>query len=247
MAAPSLTAPRGVDSTIGHPRRDAPTILFDQIIKRAATVSDTISTETMDWTRLPTINASRVSLRWVSEEDVDALYRIFSNAEVMRYWSTPPLADRNAAIELLQEIHDGFRLQTSLKWGIARRTDDALIGTTTLFNLDLDNHRAEIGYGLDRAHWGKGYMNEALQALLVYAFEELALHRIEADVDPRNSASIKTVERLGFQPEGYLRERWQVNGEIQDSLFYGLLRPDWEAVNNQVNLKSQILNLRSQT
>lgn len=186
----------------------------------------------MDWQTLPTINASRVSLRWISEEDVDALYRIFSHKEVMRYWSTPPLADRNAAVELLHEIHDGFQRRTLLKWGIARRTDDALIGTTTLFNLDFSNHRAEIGYGLDRAHWGNGYMNEALQALLAYAFQELALHRIEADVDPRNSASIRTVERLGFQREGYLRERWQVNGEIQDTLFYGLLRPDWERVKN---------------
>ena len=184
----------------------------------------------MDWKSLPTINASRVSLRWISEEDVEALYRIFSNAEVMRYWSTPPLADRDAAVKLLQEIHDGFRRQTSLKWGITRRIDDALIGTATLFNLHLDNRRAEIGYCLDRSQWGNGYMNEALQALLGYAFGELALRRIEADVDPRNSASLQTVERLGFQREGYLRERWQVNGEIQDTVFYGLLRADWEAV-----------------
>jgi len=194
----------------------------------------------MDWTSLPTINANRVSLRWISEKDVDALYRIFSNTEVMRYWSTPPLPDRNAAVKLLHEIHDDFQSQTFLKWGIARRTDDALIGTTTLFNLDLKSHRAEIGYCLDRDEWGKGYMNEALQAVLAYAFIELAMHRIEADVDPRNSASIRTIERLGFQREGYLRERWQVNGEIQDTVFYGLLRPEWEAVTTQTNLKSQI-------
>ncbi len=193
----------------------------------------------MDWKSLPTINAGRVTLRWITEKDVDALYRIFSHPEVMRYWSTPPLADRNAAVKLLHEIHDGFRRQALLKWGVARCADDALIGTTTLFNLDFDNHRAEIGYGLDRAHWGNGYINEALQALLAYAFEELALHRIEADVDPRNTTSIRTVERLGFKQEGYLRERWQVNGEIQDSLFYGLLRPDWEAVKTQTHLKSQ--------
>lgn len=187
----------------------------------------------MDWKIFPTINANRVSLRWISEEDVDALHRIFSHPEVMRYWGAPPLADRNAAVKLMEEIHDGFRQEKNLKWGIARRTDDALIGTATLFNLNLDNHRAEIGYGLDRAHWGMGYMNEALQALLEFAFEELALHRIEADVDPRNTASIRTVERLGFQREGYLRERWQVNGEIQDTVFYGLLRPDWEATRSQ--------------
>ena len=71
-------------------------------------------------------------------------------------------------------------------------------------------------------------MQETLKAVLTFAFEVLEFHRIEADVDPRNVASIRTLERLGFQREGYLRERWQVNGEIQDALFYGLLRPDWE-------------------
>jgi RimJ/RimL family protein N-acetyltransferase len=101
------------------------------------------------------------------------------------------------------------------------------MGSLTLFNLDFNHRRAEIGYALGREHWGQGYMNEALQAVLAYAFETLDLHRIEADIDPRNIASIKTVERLGFKREGYLRERWQINGEIQDAFFYGLLRQEW--------------------
>jgi ribosomal-protein-alanine N-acetyltransferase len=187
----------------------------------------------MDWKRLPTIDARRVSLRWISEKDLDDLYSIFSHPEVMRYWSTPPLADRAAASKLLAEIHDGFQRQSVLKWGLARRTDDTLIGTTTLFNLDFNNRRAEIGYALGRAYWGQGYMREALQATLDYAFGVLDLHRIEADVDPRNAASIRTLERLGFQREGFLRERWQVNGEIQDALFYGLLRPEWVSASNK--------------
>ena len=182
----------------------------------------------MDWTQFPTIDANRISLRWISSQDVDALYNIFSNPEVMRYWSTPPLPDRDAAVELMNEIQEGFRQQTLLKWGIARRADDALIGTTTLYNLDFSNRRAEMGYALGREHWGQGYMAEALQALLAYCFEVLDLRRIEADVDPRNAASIQTLERLGFQREGFLRERWEVDGEIQDALFYGLLREEWK-------------------
>ena len=188
----------------------------------------------MDWERLPTIAAQRVSLRWITEDDVDALYAIFSHPEVMRYWSTPPLADRDAAVSLMNEIHDGFKRHTLLKWGIARNTDDALIGTTTLFNLDFNSRRAELGYGLGRDHWGNGYMHEALTALLTYAFDELEFRRLEADVDPRNVGSIRTVERLGFQREGYLRERWQVNGEIQDALFYGLLRSEFRGLRSQI-------------
>jgi len=98
--------------------------------------------------------------------------------------------------------------------------------------IDLTHRRAEIGYAQGRAYWGQGYMQEALKAVLNHAFEILNLHRIEADVDPRNAASVRTLERLGFQREGYLRERWQVNGEIQDAFYYGLLRPDWDRLNS---------------
>ena len=182
----------------------------------------------MNWERLPAINTNRLSLRWISAEDVDDVYTIYSDPEVMRYWSTPPLADRNAASKLVSEIHESFKRRELLKWGIALRRDDTLIGSVTLFHPDFTHRRAEIGYALGRAHWGQGYMQETLKAVLTYAFEVLEFHRIEADVDPRNVASIRTLESLGFQREGYLRERWQVNGEIQDALFYGLLRPDWE-------------------
>jgi [ribosomal protein S5]-alanine N-acetyltransferase len=152
----------------------------------------------------------------------------------MRYWSSPPLKDREAARTLLSDIHDKFQRREYFQWGIARLKDDTLIGISTLFHVESNNHRAEIGYALGREHWGSGYIQEAVRALLGYAFSELNLHRIEADVDPRNKASIRTLERLGFQKEGYLRERWKVNGEIQDALFYGLLRREWEAARQAV-------------
>jgi len=72
-------------------------------------------------------------------------------------------------------------------------------------------------------------MHEALQALLGFAFQILELNRLEADIDPRNLASAKTLERLGFQKEGHLRERWIVNDEVSDTDLYGLLHRDWEA------------------
>ncbi len=181
----------------------------------------------MHWERLPTIEANRICLRWISEADTDAFYAVYSNPEVMRYWSTPPLADREAAAGLIKKIQEDWKRRIILKWGIALRPDDQLIGSLTLFNLDFNHRRAEIGYALGREHWGHGYMNEALMTLLKYAFESLDLHRIEADVDPRNAASIRTLEKLGFQREGVLRERWQINGEIQDAYFYGLLRHEW--------------------
>jgi RimJ/RimL family protein N-acetyltransferase len=68
---------------------------------------------------------------------------------------------------------------------------------------------------------------EAVQLLLDFAFGTLGLHRIEADADPRNERSLRLLERQGFRREGYLRERWHHNGEIQDAIFLGLIRSEW--------------------
>jgi ribosomal-protein-alanine N-acetyltransferase len=181
----------------------------------------------MNSTRLTDIDAQRVRLRTIAESDLEQLYAIFSDPKVMRYWSTPPLESIEEARTLLKEIQAGNQERTMLKWGVALKSTDIMIGTVTLFNLDQAQGRAEIGYAQARAYWGQGYIHEALQSLLTYTFEEMKLRRIEADVDPRNAASIKTLERLGFQKEGFLRERWHVGGEIQDALFYGLLEREW--------------------
>jgi RimJ/RimL family protein N-acetyltransferase len=183
----------------------------------------------MDWENLITINTSRLSLRALTAADTDDFFAIYSDPEVMRYWSTPALANRDAAAKLIAEIQEGFSRHELLKWGIALRSDDRVIGSATLFHPDFTHRRVEVGYALGRAYWGQGYMQEALTAIFNYAFDTLNFHRIEADVDPRNAGSVRILERLGFQREGYLRERWQVNDEIQDALFYGLLRPDWQA------------------
>jgi RimJ/RimL family protein N-acetyltransferase len=189
---------------------------------------------------LPRINAKRVCLRGLVESDIDSLFEIFSDEQVMRYWSGPPLTDRQAAKALFEEIELANSLGSMKKWGIATLENDTVIGTATLFHLELSNGRAEIGYAQNRKMWGQGLMNEALQALLDYAFNQLKLRRLEADVDPRNLASIRTLERLGFQREGFLRERWHVNGEIQDAYFYGLLHREWRTLESSglSNVKS---------
>ena len=177
--------------------------------------------------QLPEIVADRIRLRTIHDSDFDQIFAIFSDPKVMRYWSTPPLRSIDQVRALMKEIETGNEEGSMLKWGVALKSTDTVIGTVTLFNLDLTHGRAEVGYAQAQAYWGHGYIHEALQALLTYAFEEMKLRRIEADADPRNTASIKTLERLGFKKEGFLRERWHVDGEIQDAFFYGLLERDW--------------------
>ncbi len=176
---------------------------------------------------LPTLEAPRVRLRWLTADDVDGLFSIFSDVQMMRYWSSTAMQARAEAEDLLVRIQRQFADQSGFQWGIERKEDGALLGTCTLFSIHHGNMRAELGYCLHSAHWGRGYMGEALGALIDYSFHVLKLRRLEADVDPDNANSLKILDRMGFRREGLLRERWNVGGGIQDSVFLGLLAREW--------------------
>lgn len=183
----------------------------------------------MNKAQLPTLEAGRFRLRWLDQQDADDLFEIFSDPEVTRYWSSLAWERRDQADELVRDIHECFARGNLYQWGIDWLDEEKIVGTCTLASIDRDNRRAEIGFALGRRYWGRGIMATALPRLLDHAFNDLDLYRIEADVDPANSASLKTLKRLGFLEEGLMRARWQVGGEIQDSLMLGLLGPDWQA------------------
>ena len=180
-----------------------------------------------DANELPRLEAGSLALRMIRPEDADDLFAIFGNPDVMRYWSTPPLEDLAGARDLVGEIQQCFESRRLFQWGLVRGQYDRVIGTVTLAGLDVQNRRAEIGYALAQAEWGKGVMTGVLPVLVRFGFEKLDLHRIEADVDPRNPASYRLLERLGFKKEGYRRESYILNGEIQDALQYGLLKREF--------------------
>lgn len=178
---------------------------------------------------LPRLTSARLELRPIDSGDADALYAMFSDPEITRFWSSAAMTSQDDAVALIAEIHDYCGRGELMEWALTRRDQPGLIGTCSLGNLDRVNRRGEIGFALARPAWGHGYMVEILPVLVDYAFDSLQLHRLEADVDPRNAGSIRLIEGLGFQLEGRLRERWQVTGEVQDALFYGLLAREWRA------------------
>jgi len=182
-----------------------------------------------DAERLPTLDTERLRLRPVAPADAPDLFAVFGDPAVCRYWSRPPMTDPAAAGALQREIDALFAERTLFQWAIAERASDRLVGTCTLADLSVAHRRAALGYALGRAAWGRGYATEALRTLLAFAFDALALHRLEADADPRNAASIRVLERLGFRHEGHLRERWHLQGEVQDAALYGLLAREWRA------------------
>lgn len=173
------------------------------------------------------LRTQRLHLRPLETGDVARLFEIHSDPVFMRYWSSPPWKDDEEGRRMVLEDRRGLKRGEHLRLGIVRRKDDLLIGACVLFRFDRQNRRAELGYGIAREWWRMGYMTEGVGALVAFAFDHLKLHRLEADIHPGNIASARSLEKLGFLREGYLRERWFVAGEVSDSAIYGLLASDF--------------------
>jgi RimJ/RimL family protein N-acetyltransferase len=187
-------------------------------------------TKSFEWgSRLPTLQTPRLTLRSLEPSDVADVFAVFADPMVMRYWDGAVMITLPDAMKYIDHIHHAFRRRELFQWGIADRETNTVLGTCTLTHVAANHERSEIGFAIRQERWGQGLGSEAVAAIVVFAFDTLNLHRIEADVDPRNERSLRLLDRLGFHREGHLRERYFINGERQDAVMMGLLRADWKA------------------
>ncbi len=173
------------------------------------------------------LHTARLQLRPLRESDAAMILAIRSNPDVMRYGISGPWTALEQARQLIERDFAAMAAGEHLRLALVPHGQEEIVGNCNLFHLDRQSRRAEIGYDLHPEFWRKGYMNEALRALLEYGFSTLGLNRVEADIHPGNIASARSLEKLGFVREGLLRERWIVEGEVSDSVIYGLLARHW--------------------
>jgi ribosomal-protein-alanine N-acetyltransferase len=166
-------------------------------------------------------------LRLFERRDVDGLHACFGDSEAMRYWNFPACQNRTETTRWVKILARATSPHSYQAWAIAEKRGDRCIGMVNYHHREAHNRRLEIGYILAPSHQRQGLMTEALQALIAYCFDELRTHRIEAMISPDNRASIRLVERLGFQREGGpLRDYWRVGNEYRSVLVYALIGSD---------------------
>ena len=175
---------------------------------------------------LPTLDGARVRLRAPRAGDAADVLAVFGDAGHLRYWSHGPLADLDAARAYVDGIGAGWRERRLFQWAVTEPPADRLLGTVTLVGWDREHRRAEVGFIVHPAQAGRGLATDAVRTALRFAFGPMGLHRVEADVDPDNAASLRVLERLGFRREGLLRERWFTFGRWKDTVLLGLLAAD---------------------
>ena len=113
-------------------------------------------------------------------------------------------------------------------WFIVRKADQLIIGAIELSQIVGGRFRsAYLGYHVGAAFAGRGYMQEALTLALAIVFGRLRLHRVEANIQPHNRASIRLVKRLGFRREGYSPRYLNIGGRWRDHERWALLVENW--------------------
>lgn len=176
------------------------------------------------------LDGERVRLTALAPSDLEPLYAMQSDPEVCRYLLYEPRS-RAQVIEVLARDAGALRLEKSGDYlqPAIRDREGRFLGTMYLELHSVEDRTAEIGWILLPEHQGHGYAQEAATLLLDLCFGEFGLHRVYAELDPRNTASVTLCERLGMRHEGHFVEDMYLKGEWTDTGRYAILEREWSA------------------
>ena len=191
-----------------------------------------------------TYETDRLRLRPFCHEDLDLIFRLYTDPEILRY--TPFDVMSNAAVELhlARIIQDWEQVpQQSFEFAMIRKDAGEPVGRCHIL-IDPATDTGMIGWLLLKEHWGQNYAFESGEALIHCCFERLGLHRVNAVCNPENMASRRVLERLGLRLEAHYRKkcRYQKNGIVswEDELEYACLKEevmktnDWRSPNRYI-------------
>lgn len=181
------------------------------------------------------IRTERLTLRLMTDADVDDVYAYQSLPEVCRYLLFEPrtrdeVAERVAKFGAATTLAaDGDYLQLALELPATTDAPARVIGDSYFTIANAKELGGEIGWTMHPDFMGLGYASEAARAILGLAFDRLELHRVAANLDPRNDASIALCLRLGMREEAhFVRDLW-FKGAWADTGMYAILREEWLA------------------
>lgn len=178
---------------------------------------------TLNFSPFPALHTERLTLRRADATDIPQLYRLRSDEQIMKYIPRPVATSPDEIAEFLRLTDEKIGSNKMINWKISIKGDPTLIGTIGFYYIKPEHYRAEIGYMLLPEFQGKGYVTEAIAAVVNYGFEAMGLHSIEALVDPENIASCAALEKCGFVREAYFKENEFYNGKFLDTVVYSKL------------------------
>jgi ribosomal-protein-alanine N-acetyltransferase len=174
------------------------------------------------------LETERLLLRRIDENDVDEVLAMRGNPEIMKFIPRPLALTKEDALAHIVMIEEKIHENIGINWGITIKGSNKIIGIIGHYRIQPENHRAEIGYMSLTEFNGKGYITEAIKAVVAYGFEQMKLHSIEAVIDPENIASERVLQKNGFVKEAHISENELWEGKFWDTVIYSLLKRNFK-------------------
>jgi ribosomal-protein-alanine N-acetyltransferase len=171
-----------------------------------------------------TFELERLRLRRPKLSDADALFAIGSDPEVAHYADWPLNTSMADSLARLRQRAKDWKTGVEYYWVITLKPHDRAIGA---IGSRVNQHAADVGYLLDRHHWGNGYATEAARAIVAWAWSVPSIRRIWATCDTENLASARVIEKIGLAREGILRQaivRPNISSQPRDAFIFSKVR-----------------------
>ena len=144
------------------------------------------------------LESDRLSLRQISNADIDEVFELRSNPETMKYIPRPLLTSKEEALYHIKMIQDKIEANEGINWAVTLKGSSKLIGIVGHYKIKWEHFRSEIGYMILPEYNGNGIVSEVVGLLIDYGFNQMNLHSVEAIIDPRNTASARVLEKNKF-------------------------------------------------
>lgn len=173
------------------------------------------------------LETKRLLLKKLTPEGFKNLFHDYSEDQIVDQLGLKSHAE---FLKEKEKVKGGYTTydRTILAFLLVLKDSNKTIGRCGYHNWYVDHFKAEIGYALNSDEYKRhGYMSEAVNTILEYGFITMGLNRIEACIGPNNIPSLSIIRKHGFTQEGYFKQHYVRDGEIQDTLFFALLKDEY--------------------
>lgn len=177
-----------------------------------------------------TLETEQLILRRFTTDDVEAAFRNWTSSDaVTKFLRWETYSDISAVHDYINFQLENYKKIETYDWAIVLKELGEPIGSIGAVALNEKAQSVEIGYCIGEKWWRRGYMSEALSAVIAFFFEEVGVNRVYSEHDPRNPNSGKVMQKCGMKYEGTLRQADYNNSGICDTCVYGILAEEYNA------------------
>lgn len=170
----------------------------------------------------PTLTTGRLTLRNITMNDVNEIFVQRSHPVIRKYIKRPPAKDLDEAADWIKMVTDQQGRDECIHWAIVPKGEEQLVGLVCLWNIEPENDKAELGYGLHPDFFGQGLMSETLSAVLPYGFLTMRLRTIDAYTNKNNEPSLKLLKQQGFKRNQVFENESVDKAELEYNVVYTL-------------------------